>query len=393
VPSAFSFNKRNLLSLQPHEVPDVGARNCQILSVLDALQQQGYLQGTSLASLQLLRTERLKIKQWLLDNYDVLRGQHPGSPNKTDYIAQLWDKDKLPPHTEKSPARQVTQADWKQHWMNFGHCTAPLAQMGDDFSLLALSSIYSCNIHVTTGSNTYLAPNILTVGNAQCDIHIAHYHVPSYMHFASTRPINAAIGGSSGGRAEAASSVDESSTRPINAATGGSSGGRAEAASGVDESSLTGLRLNADMGVSSRGQAEAVSGGAEGSPNDLIHEGPKQVLQLRLGTPACPWAGRPRANVIAARLFAALLWPVARFLRQYNHGHGPTPGGGGASLGPGDLNVTSCMTPKVRSLDGAARALLCVELKPCRLHVRSAPKPSKLLDLQKRRDRSDEGGD
>jgi hypothetical protein len=40
----------------------------------------------------------------------------------------------------------------------------------------------------------------------------------------------------------------------------------------------------------------------------------------------------------------------------------------GASLGPGDLNVTSCSTPKVRSLDGVARALLCVELKPCRLH-------------------------
>ena len=28
-----------------------------------------------------------------------------------------------------------------------------------------------------------------------------------------------------------------------------------------------------------------------------------------------------------------------------------------------------CMAPKVRSLDGVARALLCVELKPCRLHV------------------------
>jgi hypothetical protein len=28
-----------------------------------------------------------------------------------------------------------------------------------------------------------------------------------------------------------------------------------------------------------------------------------------------------------------------------------------------------CMTPKVRSLDGVARALLCVEHKPCRLHV------------------------
>ena len=44
-------------------------------------------------------------------------------------------------------------------------------------------------------------------------------------------------------------------------------------------------------------------------------------------------------------------------------------GRGGASLGPGDLNVTSCSTPKVRSLDGVACALLCVELKPCRLHV------------------------
>jgi hypothetical protein len=27
------------------------------------------------------------------------------------------------------------------------------------------------------------------------------------------------------------------------------------------------------------------------------------------------------------------------------------------------------LTPQVRSLDGVARALLCVELKPCRLHV------------------------
>ena len=34
-----------------------------------------------------------------------------------------------------------------------------------------------------------------------------------------------------------------------------------------------------------------------------------------------------------------------------------------------DLNVASCMTPTVRSLDGVARALHCVELKPCRLHV------------------------
>ena len=36
----------------------------------------------------------------------------------------------------------------------------------------------------------------------------------------------------------------------------------------------------------------------------------------------------------------------------------------------GDLNVTSCMTPKVRSLDGVVVCvLLCVELNPCRLHV------------------------
>ena len=35
----------------------------------------------------------------------------------------------------------------------------------------------------------------------------------------------------------------------------------------------------------------------------------------------------------------------------------------------GDLNVTSCMTPKVRSLDGVVCVLLCVELNPCKLHV------------------------
>ena len=46
---------------------------------------------------------------------------------------------------------------------------------------------------------------------------------------------------------------------------------------------------------------------------------------------------------------------------------------------------------KVRSLDGVARALLCVELKPCRLHV-TAPKMSDLPDLQKSSHVSDEGG-
>ena len=34
-----------------------------------------------------------------------------------------------------------------------------------------------------------------------------------------------------------------------------------------------------------------------------------------------------------------------------------------------DLNVTSCMTPKARSLDGVACALLRVGLKPCMLHA------------------------
>ena len=35
----------------------------------------------------------------------------------------------------------------------------------------------------------------------------------------------------------------------------------------------------------------------------------------------------------------------------------------------GDLNVTSCMTPKVRFLDGVVCVLPCVGLNPCRLHV------------------------
>ena len=35
----------------------------------------------------------------------------------------------------------------------------------------------------------------------------------------------------------------------------------------------------------------------------------------------------------------------------------------------GDLTVASCMTPKVRSLDGVVCVLLCVGLNPCRLHV------------------------
>jgi hypothetical protein len=39
------------------------------------------------------------------------------------------------------------------------------------------------------------------------------------------------------------------------------------------------------------------------------------------------------------------------------------------------LGHGKCMNPKVRSLGGAARALLYVGLKPCRLHV-PAPKMS-----------------
>ena len=69
---------------------------------------------------------------------------------------------------------------------------------------------------------------------------------------------------------------------------------------------------------------------------------------------------------------AKVVIPVTAHLRLFGHG--------------------KCMTPTVRSLDGVARALLCVELKPCRLHV-TAPKMSDLPDLQKRRDHSDEGGD
>ena len=56
----------------------------------------------------------------------------------------------------------------------------------------------------------------------------------------------------------------------------------------------------------------------------------------------------------------------------------------------GDLNVTSCMTPKVRFLDGVVCVLLCVGL--CRLHV-VLHKMSKLPDLQKRCDLSHEGRD
>ena len=45
---------------------------------------------------------------------------------------------------------------------------------------------------------------------------------------------------------------------------------------------------------------------------------------------------------------AKVVIPVTAHLRLLGHG--------------------KCMTPTVRSLDGVARALLCVELKPCRLH-------------------------
>ena len=58
----------------------------------------------------------------------------------------------------------------------------------------------------------------------------------------------------------------------------------------------------------------------------------------------------------------------------------------------GDLTVASCMTPKVRSLDGVVCVLLCVGLHPCRLHV-VLHKMSNLPDLQKSSYVSDEGGD
>jgi hypothetical protein len=79
-----------------------------------------------------------------------------------------------------------------------------------------------------------------------------------------------------------------------------------------------------------------------------------------------------RVSRILAADEAQVVIPVTAHLRLLGHG--------------------KCMTPTVRSLDGVARALLCVELKPCRLHV-TAPMLSDLPDLQKRSRVSDEGGD
>ena len=56
----------------------------------------------------------------------------------------------------------------------------------------------------------------------------------------------------------------------------------------------------------------------------------------------------------------------------------------------GDLNVTSCMTPKVRFLDGVVCVLLCVGLDPCRLHV-VLHQLSNLPDLQRWTHVADEG--
>jgi hypothetical protein len=87
--------------------------------------------------------------------------------------------------------------------------TGPLARIGNDFSLIALSYLHSCKIYVTASGITQPVP---TIGAAMCEIHIAHYHVPvsRYMHFVSTRPLNAASGVTSGGQAQKASGVGES---------------------------------------------------------------------------------------------------------------------------------------------------------------------------------------
>ena len=58
------------------------------------------------------------------------------------------------------------------------------------------------------------------------------------------------------------------------------------------------------------------------------------------------WGGN--AGVLVADEDRVVI-PVTAHLRLFGHG--------------------KCMTPTVRSLDGVARALLCVELKPCMLHV------------------------
>ena len=81
------------LGLKSHEAG--GQKNCQIFSVVDALQQQGV---NIQAQLSLHRRE---IKKWLINNYLLLRGQ--SSLDSTDYIELYCDD-----------AKNITPASWKE---------------------------------------------------------------------------------------------------------------------------------------------------------------------------------------------------------------------------------------------------------------------------------------
>ena len=62
------------------------------------------------------------------------------------------------------------------------------------------------------------------------------------------------------------------------------------------------------------------------------------------------------------------------------------------AAGSGDITVASCMTPKVRFLEGVVCVLLSRWALSCRLHV-VLHKMSNLPDLHKRCYLSHEGGD
>ena len=85
------------------------------------------------------------------------------------------------------------------------------------------------------------------------------------------------------------------------------------------------------------------------------------VLPFHLSTSVFPFPGR-----VSAPRFSA---PVGGTLLRLRPPRSPLRRGWCFPTGSGDLNVASCMTPKVRFLDGVVCVLLCVELNPCRLHV------------------------
>ena len=141
------------LGLKLHEAG--GQKNCQIYSVIDALQTVRQGRGGNIQAQ--LQRHRKEVKTWLTDNYGLLRGK--STFDSTDYIQMYCDD-----------AINITPASWKEKWSHFVASSGTYIMMGDELSLIALAHILSCRIKIITKTGTITLPHF---GTPSDEIHLA----------------------------------------------------------------------------------------------------------------------------------------------------------------------------------------------------------------------------